>query len=107
MSVDAKKPQQVYREFGVSGVPSKVDAIAIALADTRTHAWQLRKQNSATEQAFSDLKALALELCRAHDIPDANCACHLSAPCNDCRDYGELRELVRAVNDAAIPKVTS
>jgi len=25
-------------------------------------------------------------------IPDPNCSCHISPPCNNCVDYGGLRE---------------
>ena len=25
-------------------------------------------------------------------IPDSNCACHINPPCNDCVNYGGLRE---------------
>jgi hypothetical protein len=30
-------------------------------------------------------------------IPEAACSCHISAPCNDCTEYGGLREAVDEV----------
>ena len=40
--------------------------------------------------------ALAKELLEdwryAVTIPRTNCSCHISAPCNDCYEWGELRE---------------
>lgn len=32
--------------------------------------------------------------------PDANCSCHISPPCNDCIDYGGLREAFEWVDTA-------
>lgn len=32
--------------------------------------------------------------------PDANCSCHISPPCNDCVDYGGLREAFEWVDTA-------
>jgi len=33
------------------------------------------------------------ELFRSYiDIPERNCRCHISPPCNDCVEYGALRE---------------
>lgn len=30
-------------------------------------------------------------------IPERHCNCHISPPCNDCVEYGGLREIVDAV----------
>lgn len=27
-------------------------------------------------------------------VPEANCSCHISPPCNDCVDNGGMRELI-------------
>jgi hypothetical protein len=33
-------------------------------------------------------------------IPERNCSCHISPPCNDCVDHGGLREIVENLNEA-------
>jgi hypothetical protein len=37
--------------------------------------------------------------------PDGNCSCHISPPCNDCVDYGGLREAFESV-DVALAQPT-
>ena len=32
------------------------------------------------------------------DIPDSNCSCHICPPCNDCVEYGAIREAVKYAN---------
>jgi hypothetical protein len=27
------------------------------------------------------------------EAPDSNCSCHISPPCSDCVDYGDIREM--------------
>lgn len=44
--------------------------------------------------------ALQLLLDNTDHAPDANCSCHLSAPCGDCTDYGGLREAIEEANAA-------
>lgn len=53
----------------------------------------------AIEQERDALKAelaLAKELLERwyndSDIPESNCSCHISAPCNDCIEWSALRE---------------
>lgn len=33
------------------------------------------------------------------DVPDANCRCHLSPPCNDCVDWSRLREALETISE--------
>lgn len=51
------------------------------------------------------LAALHLFLERVEEPPEPRCSCHLSPPCNDCIDYGGLREAFECAN-AAIAKAT-
>ncbi len=30
-------------------------------------------------------------------VPDSNCSCHISPPCNDCVEYGGIREYLSTV----------
>lgn len=49
--------------------------------------------------AAPELKASVSELLEElelNPIPDANCRCHISAPCNDCVNYGSLREVIKS-----------
>lgn len=32
--------------------------------------------------------------------PERNCACHLSPPCNDCVDYGSIRDAISNAEEA-------
>lgn len=42
-----------------------------------------------------------LEMCLGElYAPDQNCSCHISAPCNDCADYGFIREAMDAARAA-------
>lgn len=49
------------------------------------------KQIGLLEDTFRD----ALEQFYA---PEPNCSCHISPPCNDCVDYGAVREVLATVN---------
>ena len=42
------------------------------------------------------MDALLLEIV----VPERNCSCHLSPPCNDCLENGALRELVEEARAA-------
>ena len=41
------------------------------------------------------------------DAPEKNCSCHIFPPCNDCVDYGDLRELQEASKEALATTATS
>jgi hypothetical protein len=45
----------------------------------------------AAPTAFGLLQELVDEVY----VPDANCSCHLSPPCNDCVEHGHLRSLLQ------------
>jgi len=52
-------------------------------------------------------EALEYLLNSIDDPPEANCYCHLSPPCHDCVDYGQLRDAIagaKAALTAAEPK---
>jgi hypothetical protein len=40
------------------------------------------------------------EILESHlpEIPDANCSCHLSPPCNDCFEWAALREAIESIS---------
>lgn len=44
--------------------------------------------------------AIQLLLDNTGHPPKANCSCHLSPPCNDCTDWGGLREAISDANEA-------
>lgn len=33
-------------------------------------------------------------------VPERNCSCHISPPCNDCVEWSALREAIQDVKDA-------
>lgn len=49
----------------------------------------------AEKQRDNLLAALELLLERMDLPPDQNCSCHISPPCNDCADYGGIREAIK------------
>ena len=54
---------------------------------------ELLKRLAAAEKQARHLRhAVEMFLERADEPPEPNCSCHLSPPCNDCVDYGGLRE---------------
>ena len=58
--------------------------------------WVLYSEARAEIDALKAELALAKELLEdwrdAVTIPRTNCSCHISAPCNDCYEWGALRE---------------
>lgn len=53
----------------------------------------LLKRLEAADKRINQLRnSVELFLERADEPPEPNCSCHLSPPCNDCVDYGGLRE---------------
>lgn len=56
------------------------------------------ESNARVMAAALDLLAALQDLVAVIDVPDANCACHVSPPCGDCVEYGGLRA---ALADAA------
>lgn len=53
-----------------------------------------RDQDGIAEQmaAAPSLMGAIERLLELIYVPDANCSCHVSAPCGDCVQYGGLRE---------------
>lgn len=76
------KPVQIlsgqYRKMGA-------DALFIALANPAT----ILELCALLEKAGAALEEMVE---RAEEPSDANCSCFISPPCNDCVDYGGLRE---------------
>jgi len=51
------------------------------------------KSYAELESDLAEAVGALKEMVDERDIPDANCSCHISPPCNDCVDYGHAREL--------------
>ncbi len=53
--------------------------------------------------AASNWRGLAEDLAEQLEafIPERNCSCHLSPPCNDCVDHGYARELLDTIRVCA------
>lgn len=47
----------------------------------------LLEQNKELSNALADLLS-------AQDVPEPNCSCHISPPCNDCVNYSGIREYI-------------
>lgn len=52
------------------------------------------KANAGVLVAAPSLLGALERLLEVIDVPDANCSCHLAAPCGDCVEFGGLREAV-------------
>ena len=52
----------------------------------------LQGENEALKAELALAKELLEAWRDAVNIPRTNCSCHISAPCNDCYEWGALRE---------------
>ena len=50
---------------------------------------------AAAPELIASVSELLEEL-ESTPIPEANCSCHISSPCNDCVNYGRLREVIKS-----------
>ena len=53
---------------------------------------KLRDENTALLRRLDRLLIWGDELDALADAPDKNCSCHLCPPCNDCVEFGGIRE---------------
>lgn len=64
----------------------------------------LRSAHAAKEAAWKErekvLEGLLEEMILNFYIPEANCSCHKSPPCNDCVEYSYVREIKEQVKAA-------
>ena len=66
---------------------------------------QLERELTAAKAQIRLLKELGDALDDlVEDPPDRNCSCHICAQCNDCVDYGYLRELKQNWKEATEDK---
>jgi hypothetical protein len=68
---------------------------------------QLERENAALRQDKKRLEGVVETFIETINVPEANCSCHISAPCDDCFLYGYTRDVVRearTILDAARAK---
>ena len=61
------------------------------------------------EKRITELEGLLREAHEVIDVPDRNCSCHLSPPCEDCVEWSGFREWLASVDEALglnVPKST-
>lgn len=59
-----------------------------------------QRANLGVMLAAPDMLAALQAFIDNDTTPEANCACHISAPCSDCTEYAGHRELVDAARSA-------
>ena len=64
-----------------------------------------KEANAVLWRAAPDLLDALRDLVEDDTTPEANCACHLAPPCNDCVEHGARRELIANAR-SAIAKAT-
>jgi hypothetical protein len=57
---------------------------------------KVRQQDEEVRRDAYSLCGLVEELIDYIDVPDKNCTCCISPPCNDCVEFGGLREVIAA-----------
>lgn len=61
---------------------------------------KLQEENAKLQERISRLEAYGDSLDELLEAPDPNCSCHISPPCNDCVDYGAIRQAKRDWKEA-------
>ena len=70
----------------------------------RSKVERLERENAALRQDKKRLEGVVEAFVETINVPEANCSCHIAAPCSDCVEYAHSRGLVaeaRAAIDAA------
>jgi hypothetical protein len=65
------------------------------------------QENAGLRQDKKRLEGVVETFIETINVPEANCSCHISAPCDDCFLYGYTRDVVRearTILDAARAK---
>lgn len=70
----------------IAAMPLAVDRVAAL----RAH---VARSSGALSRALSDF-------IENTDVPERNCSCHISPPCNDCVEYAGIRELIAGAKAA-------
>jgi hypothetical protein len=70
----------------------ETEEAANALRDTVLQSLLAEKHAGALLEAVEALEE------HLPGVPDANCSCHLSPPCNDCVEWSRLREALETIS---------
>ena len=71
---------------------AEIDSLQCALSLMNKTAEAMHKEINQLKAKLALAKELLEDWRDAVTIPRTNCSCHISAPCNDCYEWGELRE---------------
>jgi len=63
----------------------------------------VRAARDTYERQRNELLTMLEEFVANTEVPERNCSCHISPPCNDCVEYGHMRQLLLEAR-AAIAK---
>jgi len=74
-------------------------AVCIAVEDV-DYSGRCEKGIYALKQQRDELLAALKDLVSMQDVPDGNCSCHINPPCNDCVNYGGIRESIEYAEKA-------
>jgi hypothetical protein len=91
------------RHYAV-GLEFAVESLRIALSAKETELDKAQTENAALLRDKERLEGVVEAFVETINVPEANCSCHVAAPCSDCVEYAYSRELVkeaRAAIDAA------
>ena len=83
-------------EHGFTPVESEIVDLLSALQQPAAHA----AKEAAWKEREKVLEGLLEEMILNFYIPEANCSCHKSPPCNDCVEYSYVREIKEQVKAA-------
>lgn len=81
--------KSIYRDMLAAAPQPELDPIGDA-----------RRVDDLEQHRDKLLEALKEVIERMDQPPERNCSCHLSPPCNDCVDYGGIRESIKYANAA-------
>ena len=71
---------------------AEIDSLQCALSLMNKTAEAMHKEINQLKAKLALAKELLEDWRDAVTIPRTNCSCHISAPCNDCYEWGALRE---------------
>lgn len=97
------RPHATYAEARVANVRLLLaqEGMALSLASTKdivetvdSIPQQTENQPAAADNRLPEAKRIISGLLGEIVVPDANCSCHISAPCGDCERWADTREAV-------------